>query len=533
MNKVLIAEDEFRFRNFLRTVINWNEFGFEIYAEARNGVEALNYAIEIKPDLVLIDINMPFMDGLEVTARLRELYHDLPIILITGHSDFEYARKGIKLGILDYVLKPFNEEELLPSIQKARALIRKQLVEQTFSLTDSLLRRERLLNLLISNECKLSEMEIITQLAELGVSIKSVNFIVSSIEIDFLYKRWSDPKEISLWKYAVSNIVDDVLKPKENYISFNGPEGRIIVIVQVDDVQTELKSKVKQLQKVCELVERYLKFSITIGIGKSVNEFKELRVSYTESIMALTNKMLIGSGQTIEHVVLESRNANIGFYPNEINENLTMALRLNDSPEIKANLDQAFRYIQQKKLSFDFTNMVLVNLVSLCLSYVTEIGHSIDDVFGKGFSPFSDLKKMGSLDEIFVWINKLFGQVLDYSSAKKSTKSKNLLELAKSYINNHFSDSELSVEQISQDLYISSSYLRKIFKNELDITVTDYITKLRMNKAKELILQGNVKITDISSMVGYNYSPYFSTSFKKFFGVSPSEFENNKNRNGN
>lgn len=529
LNKVIIVDDEFRFRRHLHSAIDWNAYGFEICAEARNGIEALREAETIRPDVALVDINMPFMDGLQLSEKLKEQHPEISIIFITGYSDFEYARKAVKVGAVDYLLKPFNEEELLMVLHKVRASIQKRKEEKNAIVRDTSHQRERLLNLIISNECNATEAEIIKQLHTFGIEIKSQYFTVSSIEIDAMYQRWSDASEILLWKYAVSNILSDVVQTDGKHIVFNGPEGRLISIVQLDEKrQYGDLAHVQDFQKFCNLVQKYIHFTVNVGIGKPAFGFKEIRRSYVESVIALSNKMIIGCGKAIEYSKLESRNVNIGFYPSQINENLLMSLRLNDEEGIQDNLKEVFHFIQERQLSAEFTYMIFMGLISLCLSFIFENGKKVEDVFGQNFSPYSEMKNMKSLDDTYNWISAIFDNILVYSGNHKLSKSRKLLDTAKDYIEKNYRDCNLAVEDIAQKLYINSSYLRKIFKKELDTTVTGYITKIRMQKAKELISEGSMKLSDISEMVGYSYSAYFSTSFKKYYGMSPSEFENSR-----
>ncbi|MCX7709982.1 MAG: response regulator [Clostridia bacterium] len=530
MFKIIIADDEAIFREYMRTLIDWEQYGFEVCCEARNGTEALELIKEHKPDIALVDINMPFLDGLGLVEQVNALGNDMSIILITGHSEFEYARKAVKLGVVDYILKPFDKEELVMTLLKIKGNLQKLQDEKDLEKNNFNHMKERFLNLLISGELIAGEEEILQQLKRFGIALRSSRLVVSCIEIDNMYNQWSDAKEIVLWKFAVSNIVSEIMSTKSGHFIFNGPEGRIISILELDrDIDVE-SNCIEMYRRACDLVKRYLRFTITIGVGNPVNGIKAVRGSYLESLVALQNKLVAGDTRVISVSNLGNESMNIGFYPNEINEKLILALRTNDREDVMTLLGDVFNFIKDKKLSFEYVFILVMGLVSLCLSYINEIGKNTDQVFGKDFSPYSEIKNKTSLEELHQWSVGLFETALSFSEEGRHTKSKKIVDSVKEYIEENYFDSNLSVEGIANDIFINSSYLRKVFKKELNMSVSDYIVDVRMQKAKELIGSGNIKLSDISERVGYSDAGYFSKSFKRKFGFSPSEYENLKNR---
>ncbi len=525
MFKIMVADDEAIFREYLRTVLRWEHHGFEICCEARNGAEALEMIKEHKPDIALVDINMPFIDGLSLVEKINGMGSNMAIVLITGHSEFEYARRAVRLGVVDYILKPFDREELLLVLLKIKGNLLKIQEERDVEKRNRNLIRERLLNILISDENISGDAELEGQMKQFGIALGQQSYVAASIEIDELYRLWNNTEEISLWKFAVSNIIRDIFGFEGSHIVFNGPEGRIVSITGWDGKDKENAGYLDKYKRACDLVKRYLKFSITIGIGNPVHSIRAVRNSYMESLVALQNKVVSLDSKVIQASSLGSESMSIGFYPNEINEKLIIALRTNDSEDVASLLEDVFSYIRKRRLSFEYVYVVVMGLVSLCLSYVNEIGKNIEQVFGKDFSPYSEVKSKSSLEALQQWSVKLFETALNFSDEGRNTRSKKLVESVREYILENYHDSSLSVERIAQGIYINSSYLRKIFKKELNMSVNDYIVNLRLQKSKELIGNGNIKLSDISEMIGYNDAGYFSKSFKKKFGFSPSEYE--------
>jgi two-component system response regulator YesN len=528
MFKIIIADDEAIFREYLRTLLDWGQHGFEICCEARNGAEALEMIKEHKPDIALVDINMPFLDGLSLVEKVNELRNDMAIILITGYSEFEYARRAVKLGVVDYILKPFNKEELLMTLLKIKGSLQKIQDERDAEKSNRSLMKERFLNLLISGELILNNDEIMRQMELFGIALGQHQFIAAGIEIDDMYSLWNNAEEISLWKFAVSNILNDIFGYEAGHIAFNGPEGRIISIVGFEKQNDGNGNYIEKYRWVCELVKRYLKFTITIGVGNPVDNFNAIRNSYLESLAALQNKVAVFDNKVIQASSISSESMSIGSYPNEVNEKLIIALRTNDNEEAVMLLNDVFNYIKEKRLSFEYVYIVVMGLVSLCLSFINETGKNVDLVFGKDFSPYTEIKSKASLDALHQWLVKLFETAMKFSDEGKNTKSKKIVDSVREYISENYHDSNLSVEGIANGIYINSSYLRKIFKKELNMSVNDYIVDIRMQKAKEFIGNGNIRLSNVSEMVGYNDAGYFSKSFKKKYGFSPSGYENLK-----
>lgn len=355
--KIAIVDDELLFRNYLKSSFDWNQMGLEICWEAKNGEEALEKLNQEVPDIMLVDINMPFMDGLELSARATESFSEVHIVLVTGQGEFEYARKAIKLGVKDYILKPFNKEEL---------------------------------------------------------------------------------------ESAMKRIKLEIMKNRED-LFFEG---------------------------------------------------------------------------------LSEDSKGCAFYPGSFYTDIIMDLRLQRKEALKEKLEQVFQDIRGKKLTADFIYGISSSLISACLSYVSECGKDIEDVFGKDFSPFNSMKSKKSIEALKAYTEGIFEKSLEYMMNNKKTSGDRIVEKAVEYINSHYHDEGLCLESICRHVYVNESYLRSLFRSKTGMTVTDYITNVRMGKAKELIEKGGLKFSELCLRIGYTDQAYFSRCFKKYFGISPSEYEN-------
>ncbi|WP_337100152.1 response regulator [Paenibacillus sp. YIM B09110] len=528
MQKVMIVDDELIFRDYLRTVLDWETLGFSISQEARHGLEALELAAAEQPDIALVDITMPFMDGLQLAEKLREDYPDVSIVLITGHNEFEYARKALKLGVEDYILKPFSKDELLLTLVKLRQRHQKAQEEKLTLRENTELMKESFLSQLISREYALSEPDTMKRLQQLGIQAEPGYYVAACIEIDQMDRKWSKASDRLLMKYAVTNVLNEAMEESRDYLIFNGPEGRIIALARHPEEQENELPQLESYKKLCFLIKKYLNFTITVGVGRSKHGFKGIAASYGEALEALQNKFVLGNDRVIAYGEQLPSGGNQPFYPTEANDELLVLLRLNVWEPIERKLDDIFQTIRERRLPIDYIYVICMGLVSVNLSYFEESGHPVEDCFGDHFFPYNEIRKLDTAELTFDWLKELFRKSVIYNGKHRNTRSSKIAKSAKAYMEQHYADPGLQLEQIAAHVFINASYLRAVFKKEIGITVSDYLTQYRMQKAKELLARNSARLTDIAEKVGYNDPGYFSKSFKKFYGYSPSEYEKSR-----
>jgi len=526
---VLIADDEAIFRDYLRQVIDWEHYGFQICGEAKNGGEALELARRQRPDLALVDINMPNMDGLELTAKLKQLYPGMDVVVITGHNEFEYARTAIRLDVEDYILKPFSKDELILTLLKCRQKHREALEARQTESADRQLMTESVLFRLITGETSETDEQLIRRLEQLGVSLREDrSYSVACLEIDHMERRWNEPAERQLWKYAVTNILAEAMEEEGNPPTiFNGPEGRIVCLRSVNVAgRTEGDFPgLEGYEKLIYYIRKYLKLTVTIGVGSCFVGLQGIRGSYDEARQALQYKFTLGDDRVIAFGQQEITEREGAVFPADTNDSLHYAMRMGDGEALDAKLEELFGTIRVRRQSLDMTYVACMGWISICLSHVTESGHPIEDCFGEHFFPYAEIRRLETVDTVKSWMKSLFLRAMDYVSKHKHTRSSSIARQARSYIEEQFHDPELSVEGVAGHVFINASYLRAVFKKAFGMTVGEYIIHIRMTRAKELI-GGNMRLSDIAEKVGFTDPGYFSKSFRKFFGMSPSEYEN-------
>ena len=325
MFDVYIADDESIFREYLKTVINWQDYGFRLAGEAKNGQELVDLVDKKRVDIIFADINMPELDGLLEAEIIHKKHNDIIIVLVTGYNEFEYARRAIGIGVNDFILKPFSKDELLSILLKQKKRLQILGEEKSLHRKEQKLLREFFLRSLIDEENMLNVMEVRQQLSRYDLTVKTENFRVSSIEIDFLYDKFKTNNEIRLWKNAVLNILEESIEIGVNHFAFLGAEDRIISVLELEDYNLDNNITMEEYTGFSENVKKYLDFSVSVGIGEVKSGLENIKVSYRQSITVLQSKLLYGSGKVMLYNELSREYQNIGFYAGELNRKIEAA----------------------------------------------------------------------------------------------------------------------------------------------------------------------------------------------------------------
>ena len=524
MFDVYIADDESIFREYLKTVINWQDYGFRLAGEAKNGQELVDLVDKKRADIIFADINMPELDGLLAAEIIHKKYNDIIIVLVTGYNEFEYARRAIGIGVNDFILKPFSKDELLSILLKQKKRLQILGEEKSLHRKEQKLLREFFLRSLIDEENMLNVMEVRQQLSRYDLTVKTENFRVGSIEIDFLYDKFKTNNEIRLWKNAVLNILEESIEIGVNHFAFLGAEDRIISVLELEDYNLDNNITMEEYTGFSENVKKYLGFSVSVGIGEVKSGLENIKVSYRQSITVLQSKLLYGSGKVMLYNELSREYQNIGFYAWELNRKIEAALRIYDVESVDRILNQVCIYIIGQHLQIEYVYVISLGLLSICFSHITENNKDIKEVLGEDISAYIDIHKKSYIEDVFEDIKEVYRKTIEFFNHNKYSRSRKTAYNVKKYIEENYTKPELTVEQIAAGLYVDSSYLRRTFKKKFNMKITDFLTQIRMEKARELLVQDRYKLSDISEMVGFNDSSYLSKVFKKYFGKSPSEY---------
>ncbi len=538
MLKIMIIDDEFYFREALKVSIPWNELGFEICGEAKNGKDALEKVAALKPDIMLVDINMPIIDGLEFIQSAKEQGIESKFIILTGHSEFNYAKQAVQLGVNNYILKPVSEEELKSSLLEIKEVINretsikfefedlKQQVRENLPLL-----KDKFLYELIQGSLISKENETLKKMEYLKININSDYYLVVTIELDYDESTNWDNEEKQLWKYAVSNISSEILGEKFTFDICYDIDDRICIIVGMDEAKNRgdffalLESR---LELVRSAVCKHLDFTITMGVGSEKAELFDIPISYRESIIAIKNKLTLGKNRIILYSLVAESGIKGTVFSGEYRSQLLMNIRTADEEEVNKLISQVFMRARCENIHHQILFVVCIEMVAACMEAIVEMGLPIEDVIAESsFNIIEEIQSKKSIDEMENWIKDIFMHTLETIKRNKISKASRLIEEVKRYIAGNYQSSELSIDEIARKLFVNYAHLCFIFKRDAGVTINEYLTEFRIRKAKELFDSGNTLILDVASKVGYADASYFGKCFKKYYGLAPSKFIEN------
>lgn len=530
----MLVDDEYYFREALKVSVSWEELGFVVCGEAKNGKDALEKVEELNPEIIIVDINMPVMDGLEFVQILRDKGLNSKIIILTGHSEFNYAKQAVQLGVYNYILKPVNEEELATSLLELKEVIEKEtdikievdrLKQQV---RDSLpLLKDKLLNDLLQGNLIWKEKDTVKRMEYFNVNIHSKFYRAVTVEIDDADNRYWSDEDNQIWKYAVSNIACEILAEYCTFDLCYDKNDRICFIIGSDnedgpDPDTLLENR---LELVRTVICKHLKFTVTIGVGNKKGRLSDIAASYQESVVALKSKLTLGDNRIIAYNLVAFPEIKVNLFTVEHRSQLMMNMRTGDDKEVQKLLIQIFTEIRRRNIHHEIIALLCIEMVSTCMEFILEVGLSLKDMFpGSKLNIIEDIQKKRSIAEMESWVEMIFGHTLEAVKTTKSSKASKQIEEVKKYIAENYYKNELSVDEIARKLFVNYAHLCFIFKRDAGMTINEYLTRFRINMAKELLDAGNTLVLDVAERVGYADANYFGKCFKKYYGLAPSKY---------
>lgn len=527
MYKLLIVDDEKLIRSSISSIIDWNSLGFSEVYEAEDGEQALEIAIDKKPNLVLTDIKMPFMDGLELTKQLNKYLPDSYIVILSGYDEFELAQDAIALGVKDYILKPIGAKTLYEKISKLCKEInldankRNYLSQMKTQLHQSLpLLRERLLNMLIcipgNND------RIIDKLNSLKISFRLAPYTVCVVEPDLSN---IPPRDSEIYHFAVKNIIYDTIG--RSYYVFSDNDNRIIIVFHSSPYITSTENRniiSLTLQVIKNNVNYHLNIPLTSSMGITAETIYKLYSSYTEALSALECKYTIGKNNVYDIYDLDYIKQEF-FYPFDSSGYLLEAIKAGDINNIKTTLASISNILKRKEtLSWVNIKLIFIEMITSTLKILVKTNDISCSTWAEGISLYDSIEKSDTIDEIIEDVQSFCIEASEKLALTRNNSNYNIIAKVKNYINNNYKHEELSLNSAAEYASVSSVYLSSLFKKETGINFKTYLINKRMDKAIELLNTTNFKTYEIAHLVGFSNPHYFSISFRKYTGKSPTDY---------
>ncbi|MFP7297097.1 response regulator [Neobacillus niacini] len=521
--KVLIADDEIQIRRGLRLKVDWEEEGFQIEEEASNGKEAFEILQTKDIDVVITDMRMPIMDGVELAKRCHKEFPHVKVIVLSGYSDFEYVRNSLQQGVRDYLLKPVAPDELVEALRKIRKEIedekRKQIeIAQMSRFVHSHLQdlqeqfilhlaKEEVLQLPIVTE-RLQQL----QLENLANENGKVQFF--TVEI----RESDDPIRLDELRIPFQLLCKEIAQQQTATYMFTDPSyPNMVQFLKV--VDTNSLSTDQFVVHVQQTVNKLLKLETVIGIGTIVNGLSEYRSGYISSLLAWSQSQLGSKSQILDQT---TASAGVFDFSPDYEKRITNSIENLDFSAFKDNLQKVFEGSKGRSvMSFSFAaNQVLFMLGSLAKKYDVET----KDIQNTIWNCQQNIWKLYSQHKVKEDLTQLASLIIEKVRLARFSNKK-LIDSIRHYLDQHYA-SEISLTTLSTLFHINSAHLSETFKHHVGQNFSDYLVTLRMEKAKQLLKDKQLKIIDVSNLVGFSNSGYFSTVFKKHFGQTPVEFRN-------
>jgi two-component system response regulator YesN len=532
--KLILVDDEEEVRKGVLQKIQWESHGFEVIGEAENGKEALEMIEKSLPDVILTDIKMPFMDGLELAKVIRERYPTVKIIVITGFDEFEYAHKAIKLHVNEYVLKPISAQELIDVLIKVKNQIDEEIAEKEnidalreyYRKSIPILKEKFLTSLLTST---MERGEIKERAESYGLNLNGTAYVSSVLSIDSNSEDLSIKlyEERELLKFAVLNIVEEIIGKHNSGTAFlHNEQVAIITVFRDNDRDTVINKTFSMLEEIRQTVNKFLKVTMTIGVGNICSDIILINRSYQNAVTALDYKIFMGNNRIIWIEDIEPKSLEKIVFDELKEHDLSSAIKVGTEEEIISTIERLFQELTEIKAAFKDYQIYLMEMLTTILKAARSSGVDIDNIFGINENLFAEFYKHNSIEEVQKWFKSISIRIMKHIVKDRYDTSALLVEKAKKYAEENYHEADITINKICDYLHISPTYFSFIFKRETKTTFINYLTQVRMDAAKELLRTTSMKSFEIAEKVGYSEPNYFSYSFKKKFGLSPSEYRN-------
>lgn len=528
--RIMLVDDEEEVRKAIIRKMDWEKLGFEVAGDAENGEDALEKLEQMEPDVVITDIRMPYMDGLTLTARIREKYPSVKILIFSGYDDFEYAKQAIKLNVTEYILKPVNGEELAVILKRIRENLDEEIEQRRNinSLQESYLGslpmlRELFLNNLVRGSADVAA--VVPKLREYGIDIlEAREWLAAVICIEKVERI--ETQELSLHQelipISVRKLIEDCLRPYCRFAIFNSIEG-ITVIAAVDDYNTQT-GLINIYNDICKESRRMLEVEITIGIGHSCDTLQEIGNSYQAAVDALGYRAIVGKGRMIYINDVEPVSRGKLQFGVKDEEELTAAVKFGSQEKIESVLRSLSAGMDDAKVHASQYQVYMLSIANCLVRLMQQYDLDIDDMLDSKAQYGDVLAGICRREEFADRIIPIACRMNEAMNRERDNTTKRVIQEAKEYIREHYSDPELSVEMICRHLHMSPAYFSTVFKKETGQTYINYLTEVRLKKAVELLNETDDKTYMIAQKVGYQEQNYFSYVFKKRYGVSPTKY---------
>lgn len=514
MYKVLIADDEYFIRYGLEQIIKWEEYGIEICGSVSNGLEALEVIIKEKPDLIITDVKMPEMNGLELLSEIKKRDIQTKVIVISGYNDFDYVKETLVYGVENYILKPIDEDELSETILNAIAKIETEKNQKPSKLKHQNYIIENVFNRLVTNSIAIREVE--ERMEIFDIQLESDTYVVALLKI----VGGTNEQTAKDQRALISKLEAHIQGYRHH--AFLDLSGNIVLLFCLDFDQPY--SNIEDLiNRIIDMMTREEQVNVFATIGSQEDGIGDIHHSYSKAV------------DLLEYMYIYDQNTKISYNKvSKLKKKLDDFFDMNID-QFKANLNAGNRFevelffaelmqnaMSSKGSSLNYIRSFLIELVAVLINIIKEKALWKDKEVIYPEKLYEKLFGETDLKTSVQWLKNIAIKITELIQ-EENNKPATMYDQVLDYIHENY-NKDISLKVIAGEFYVNSSYLGQMFKKEAGQLFSTYLNEYRIEKAKILLKTTKMKASHIAKEVGYSDANYFYKVFKKYTGVYPSEY---------
>ena len=541
MLKIFLAEDEVVVRETIKRMIPWEELGFELVGEAADGEMALPLLIRQQPDLLITDIKMPFMDGLTLARLAKKEIPGLKVVILSGYDDFNYAKQAIGIGVEDYLLKPITKNALIERLSEIRSRYEHEKTQKEYYE-----KFQREMQAYEKNSSRdffealvggsMDMMEVYKRAEKLGLDIvaEAYNVLIFTMNCDEDFSGQRD--EYSSWEAESLELLENFFAGHSSAMLFRSNIFSYGVLLkgQRETIEENTRASVDEIRKILSRQDGRREWFL--AVGQSVERLSQIQKSYHTASRAFSQRYLYDENilyydemETMEHPGGQAETEDNAYLQkvdvNALNPAILQKFLSNGLQEETENFVKDYFYAigQEPMESLVFRNYVILNVRFSVISFIKGLGCDTNEM--ESADTEEVLAESGkNMESAIAYAKKMISQAIEIRDQNSGNKNRSILKTAVDFIDSHYMDEEISLNTVANVANVSSNHFSALFSQNMGQTFIEYLTTLRMNKAKELLRCTGMRSSEIAGEIGYKDAHYFSYLFKKTQGMTPSDY---------
>ena len=541
MLKIFLAEDEVVVHETIKRMIPWEELGFELVGEAADGEMALPLLIRQQPDLLITDIKMPFMDGLTLARLAKKEIPGLKVVILSGYDDFNYAKQAIGIGVEDYLLKPITKNALIERLSEIRSRYEHEKTQKEYYE-----KFQREMQAYEKNSSRdffealvggsMDMMEVYKRAEKLGLDIvaEAYNVLIFTMNCDEDFSGQRD--EYSSWEAESLELLENFFAGHSSAMLFRSNIFSYGVLLkgQRETIEENTRACVDEIRKILSRQDGRREWFL--AVGQSVERLSQIQKSYHTASRAFSQRYLYDENilyydemETMEHPGGQAETEDNAYLQkvdvNALNPAILQKFLSNGLQEETENFVKDYFYAigQEPMESLVFRNYVILNVRFSVISFIKGLGCDTNEM--ESADTEEVLAESGkNMESAIAYAKKMISQAIEIRDQNSGNKNRSILKTAVDFIDSHYMDEEISLNTVANVANVSSNHFSALFSQNMGQTFIEYLTTLRMNKAKELLRCTGMRSSEIAGEIGYKDAHYFSYLFKKTQGMTPSDY---------